>query len=321
MRRRYHHGMNFFAIFIALLLEQARPLGQENPVHRMARAWTRWVRRSLDAGQAQHGWLAWLAAVGGPTLLTAAVHLLLSQFSLLLDFAWMVLVLYLTLGFRQFSHHYTVIRDALEAGDEATARAELAEWQQVDVVDLPRQELLRHVIEYSALAAHRHVFGVLLSFTLLALLGLGPAGAVQYRMAERLARRWLPRLQDAPSPAAQQAAAVAWRWIDHFPARATALAFAVVGDFEEAIAAWRQDAARFGQPNDGVVLAATSGAINVRLGGRALGTPTPAGDMASLTDGREPQLAHLASLVGLVWRSVVLWLLLLALMTLARSVG
>jgi adenosylcobinamide-phosphate synthase len=37
-------------------------------------------------------------------------------------------------------------------------------------------------------------------------------------------------------------------------------------------------------------------------------------------EGREPQNAHLASLVGLVWRSVVLWLLLLALMTLARSV-
>ena len=30
---------------------------------------------------------------------------------------------------------------------------------------------------------------------------------------------------------------------------------------------------------------------------------------------------HLASLVGLVWRSVVLWLLLLALTTMAHSVG
>lgn len=315
--------MSFFAIFIALLLEQARPLGQDNPVHRMAMGWTSWVRRSLDAGQAQHGWLAWLAAAGAPTLLAALVHLLLWRFSVLLAFAWMVFILYLTLGFRQFSHHFTAIRDALEAGDEMTARAELAEWQQVEVGALPRQELLRHVIEHSALAAHRHVFGVLLSFTLLSLLGLGPAGAVLYRMAEFLARRWLPQLQDAPSAAAQQAAAKAWRWLDHVPARATALAFAVVGNFEESIAAWRSDAGRFGQPNDGVVLAATSGAINVRLGGRALGgSPVGAADeSASVTDGREPQLAHLASLVGLVWRSVVLWLLLLALLTLARSVG
>ena len=30
----------------------------------------------------------------------------------------MSLVLYLTLGFRQFSHYFTDIRDALERGDE-----------------------------------------------------------------------------------------------------------------------------------------------------------------------------------------------------------
>jgi adenosylcobinamide-phosphate synthase len=32
-------------------------------------------------------------------------------------------------------------------------------------------------------------------------------------------------------------------------------------------------------------------------------------------------MAHLASLVGLVWRSVVLWMVLLALLTLARLLG
>jgi adenosylcobinamide-phosphate synthase len=32
-------------------------------------------------------------------------------------------------------------------------------------------------------------------------------------------------------------------------------------------------------------------------------------------------MAHLSSVVGLVWRSVVLWLVLLALLTLARLLG
>jgi len=36
------------------------------------------------------------------------------------------------------------------------------------------------------------------------------------------------------------------------------------------------------------------------------------------TPGQEPQLGHLRSVVGLVWRSVVVWLLMLALLTLAR---
>ena len=39
------------------------------------------------------------------------------------------------------------------------------------------------------------------------------------------------------------------------------------------------------------------------------------------TTGDPPQLGHLRSVVGLVWRSVVLWMLLLALLTLATSVN
>ena len=65
-----------------------------------------------------------------------------------------------------------------------------------------------------------------------------------------------------------------------------------------------------------LVLAATSGAINVRLMPLPEGSPPPEeGDPAARPD---PQLAHLGSVVGLVWRSVVLWMLLLALLTLAR---
>lgn len=315
--------MNFLAIFLALLLEQARPLSKDNPVHSGMRGWTRWVRRALDAGQKQHAWLAWSLAALGPTLASAGVYLGLLQVNVALAFAWVVVVLYATLGFRQFSHHFTHIRDALEAGDEAAARAALAEWRHVDVNELPRQEILRHVIEHSVVSAHRHVFGVLVCFVVFSVLGLGPAGAVLYRMTEHLQRVWRERPQDAPSPALQAVAANTWRLLDAVPARVTALGFAVAGNFEEAVASWRQDAQQFSDPNDGVLLASTAGAINVRLGGRPL-EQTADVDQAlqtAATDGREPQMAHLASVVGLVWRSVVLWLLLLALVTIASIVG
>jgi adenosylcobinamide-phosphate synthase len=39
------------------------------------------------------------------------------------------------------------------------------------------------------------------------------------------------------------------------------------------------------------------------------------------TPGRAPEQAHLSSVVGLVWRTVVLWMVLLALLTLARLLG
>ena len=307
--------MSFFAILIALLLEQARPLAYDNPVHSALRGWARTVRRNLDAGQASHGWLSWVLAVGVPAAVAGGVYWALWWFSSVLAFAWMVAVLYVTVGFRQFSHHFTGIRQALEAGDDTAAREQLAAWLRVDVASLPRTELLRQVIEQSVLAAHRHVFGVLALFVVGWMLGLGPAGAVLYRMAEYLPRNWRERPDGTPSVALRRAAAQAWQWVDHLPARATALGFAVVGNFEEAVASWRGEAERYGAGSDGILLSATSGAIGVRL------VTPPEGETGEEADGTaraEPQIAHLASVVGLVWRSVVLWMLLLALLSLAR---
>ncbi len=330
--------MSFLAIVFALLIEQVRPLGHDNPVHATVRAWNRWVSRSVDAGTVTHGWVAWTLAVGLPTCVSVVVYWLLDN---LLGWPaavlWNVAMLYVTLGFRQFSHHFTGIRDALDVGDEALARELLARWQRVDAHELPRSEIVRHVIEYSVLAAHRHVFGVLAWFSVLAALGLGPAGAVFFRVAEFVERYWRHPVASRPmvSPALRAAASQAWWVIDWVPARITALGFAVVGSFEEAVDAWRAQAQRHPFDNDGVILAAMSGAIGVRLGGQILksaavipvvtvpdanATPAESG-LDQALPGREPEVAHLAQVVGVVWRSVVMWLVLLALLSFARLIG
>lgn len=331
----YHVTMALFAIIIALLLEQVRPLGPGNPATAGMRRWVQWVGGSVDAGGAHHAWLAWTLAVGVPTALVLSLHWLLMWFGgWPLALVWSVVVLYLTLGFRQFSHHFTSIRDALEAGDEERARDLLARWQQVDASQLPRAEIVRHVIEYSVLAAHRHVFGVLAWFCIFVMLGFGPAGAVFYRGAQIAAAFWCRKAQAADhpvSPALQEGADRAWHTIDWLPARMTALGFAIVGSFEDAIDAWRNYAGVFADGNDGVILSATSGAIGVRLGGVALRpvaselSAQPAGTQEPLRGkglpGEEPQSGHLAQVVGLVWRMVALWLLLLVLLTLAHVIG
>lgn len=327
--------MSFFAIMFALLLEQVRPVARDNPIHGLVRVWVRASSRNLDAGTPQHGWLAWTLAVVVPSLVALGLHwLLVWAIGWWAAVLWNVAVLYATLGFRQFSHHFTGIRDALESGDEPMARERLAQWQQVDASELPRSEIVRHVIEYSVIAAHRHVFGVLAWYSVLAALGLGPAGAVFYRLCEFVSRYWKHKARDRHQPASvslQKAAASAWTAIDWLPARATALGFAVVGSFEDAIDSWRNYAQRFPNDNDGVVLAATSGALNVRLGGEALKTveaigysqaaPLEQGVDTESTPGRDPELAHLRSVVGLVWRAVVLWMGMLALLTLANLLG
>ncbi len=348
--------MSFFAILFALLVEQIRPLPMGNAAYMAARSWARSASKTLDAGKTPHGWLAWSALVLLPAAVALAVHWLLVWTlgwpGLVLAFAMHAVVLYLTLGFRQFSHHFTVIREALDAGDEDAARKALADWKQVDASDLPKSEIVRHVIEHSVLAAHRHVFGVLGWYALLAAFGFGPAGAIIYLLSEFAQRYYTRRSVQVGSlhvsPSLVAAGQQAWLVVDWLPARVTALGFAIVGNFEEAIDSWRNFAQRLARTgladgmndNDGVILAATSGALNVRLGGEALkevfspmtsqvfqadataplGAP-PADAEATTTAGREPSVAHLRSIVGLVWRSVVLWMLLLALLSLARLLG
>lgn len=309
--------MSFISVLVALLLEQVRPLSRGNPVHAALRAWVRWNARNFDAGKAVHGGLAWSISVILPAVGATTVHWLLDIFvGWPATVVWSVAVLYVTLGFRQFSFHFTEIRDALADGNEALARELLANWRQVDEGDLPQTEIVRHVIEHSVLSAHRHVFGVLAWFSLLAALGFGPAGAVLYRLAEFVARYWQHASQTRLLPVSEaltKMASYAWAVIDWVPSRITALGFAVVGSFEEAIDCWRNYEQRVPGDNDGIVLAATSGAVNIRLQGVE--------GQSELFPGQPPELAHLAVVVGLVWRTVVMWMVLLALLTLARLLG
>ena len=328
--------MALFAIVIALLLEQVRPLTPGSPITVGLRHWARAVGRNVDAGGAQHGWLAWALAAALPALAAALVYALLGWLGgWPLELLWSVFILYITLGFRQFSDRFTSVHRALDAGDEDRARSLLARWQQVGVATLPRGEIARHAIEYSVLAAHRQVFGVLVWFCVLSILGLGPAGAVFYRCAAFALRYWRCKSQTADqpvSPALVRVAEQAWRVVNWLPARCTALGFAVVGSFEDAVDVWRNHAARFADPNDGVVLAATAGALGVRLGDAAALKPLASGLMGQpITDGaslageglpgQPPGAAHLAQVIGLLWRMLALWLLLLVLLTLARVMG
>lgn len=329
--------MSFFAVLFALLVEQLKPLPRGNPVHDTLTSWMRWTGRNFDAGKPHHAWVVWCVTTLAPALLAWAIYLGLVQFSVFLGLAWNVAVLYVTLGFRQFSHHFTDIRDALERGDESEARRLLTEWRHLDASELPRTELLRHIIEHSLLAAHRHVFGVFFWFVVLSGLGFGPAGAVLYRMAEFASRYWAYKNRTVGEPINERLMALSQRLfslIDHLPARLTAFGFAVVGNFEEAVSCWRRDADLWKHANEGIILAAAAGAVGVRLGGAAAPGVTPdrsktfdrgAGfgemDAEGSTPGPAPLPGHLRSVVGLVWRSVVLWMLLLALLSLANLIG
>jgi adenosylcobinamide-phosphate synthase len=156
-------------------------------------------------------------------------------------------------------------------------------------------------------------------------------------MVEFVSRYWAYRQRALEAPdndRLMQLSRDLFGHIDAVPARLTAFGFAVVGNFEEAVNGWRRDARLWQQPNEGIILSAAAGAVGVQLGGDAAPGVTPdrsktfsggvqagAGRAEGSTAGTPLQSGHLQSVVGLVWRSVVLWMLLLALLTLANIVG
>ena len=82
-----------------------------------------------------------------------------------------------------------------------------------------------------------------------------------YRIAEYAQTRWQRPQSDGAfvSDVLMDVSQRAWMAIDWLPARATALGFAIVGSFEDAMDGWRNHAEKFPEDNDGVILAATAG--------------------------------------------------------------
>jgi len=299
--------MGVIAIIAALVLEQWRPLGDRKAVAGALAAWVDWLENSFNAGESRHGAIAWLIAALVPLVVAGALYaglFWLSPFAaLLLNIA----ALYLTLGFRQFSHYFTGIQSALRDADVDRARELIGAWRGESATHRSREEIVRLAIEEAIAASHRHVFAVLFWFVLLP----GPSGAILYRMAVFLDRRWGGKGEFG------RFARLVLRALEWPAARLTAAAFAVVGDFEDAIYCWRTQAAAWPDPSLGIVLAAGAGALGVKLG-MPLTEVEGLQPRPELGLGEAADTPFLDSTVGLLWRALVLWVFMLMLLSLAR---
>jgi adenosylcobinamide-phosphate synthase len=299
--------MSVLAIVAALVLEQWRPLDNRNSVHHLLAVWAGWLEQAFNGGERRHGTIAWLVGVLPPVAATIVIHQLLASVHFVLALAFNIAVLYFTLGFRQFSHHFTDLQLAVKSGDIDGARQLLEQWRGASGVVRTREEVIRLAIEEALLSSHRHVFGVIFWYVLLP----GPSGAILYRLSAYLRYRWKD-LGGFGRFAERAFEALEWPAV-----RLTAASFAVVGDFEDAIYCWRTQARSWMDPGEGVVLAAGAGAMGVRLGMPMQEVegmqPRPELGVGEPADG-----PFLDSTVGLVWRALVVWVFVLLLITVAR---
>lgn len=306
--------MTFLALVAALLIEQLRTRPGSNPVYGIFRRYFGLLERSLDGGRYEQGTIAWFAALAPAIIVVAGVSIYLSRAAPPLALAWNIGVLYLTLGFRQFSDEFNATLEALRAGDIAMARAQIERWRGRGDEELSLQEIARLAIERELVGAHRHLFGVIAWFAV-----FGAAGAVFYRLSAMLCDSWGARSSSVEGVFGVFSRS-AFRWIDWIPARLTAVSFAIAGDFEDAVYCWRTQAHTWQDANEGIVLAAGAGAVGVRLGSVVGGADS--GEMRpELGTGDEADVAPMTGTVGLIWRALVPWLVLILLLTVANWLG
>jgi len=307
--------MSLIALVAALLIEQWRPLADRTYLYAQGERYASFLEAHFNPEKAKQGAVAWLLAVLPAVLCAWLVYALAFWISPVLALLFNVAALYVTMGFRQRSHYFTDIHLALKNDDVAGARELLGAWLGTRYEDLDREAVTRLAIEEALTASHRYVFGVMFWFMLLP----GPSGAILYRIARFLDRRWGTR-EAPPLEGFGRFAREAFAVIDWLPVRLTAAAFAIVGNFEDAVYCWRTQASKWPDRTLGVVLASGAGAMGVRLG-----MPLLEGgkivDRPELGTGDETDVGHLDATVGLVWRALVMWLVLILLLAVASAVS
>jgi adenosylcobinamide-phosphate synthase len=313
------------ALLIALGLEQWRAFAWRTAVERAFVRYARYLERNFNGGRMEQGMLAVVAALLPALAVAGGVFWLADGVHPLAALVWNALLLYVLMGFRRFSHAISTIIAAFRDNDVIAARRALAAWRGGYTAELTSHEVAKLAIERGLVDAYRQVFAVMFWFAVLP----GPVGAVLYRATMLLAQEWRgaePEVEETPiarSRAVFGAPAQRLLWLlDWIPVRLTALSFAIVGDFEDAAWCWRTQpqswARQPGGVDAGVLLASGAGALGVQLGGAIAmpgGEPAPRPDLGA---GEAPEPEALPSAVGLVWRALVLWLLVMLLVTLAN---
>lgn len=296
--------MTLLTLICVLVLEQFRPLSPNSLVWQLFGQYADYLEYHLNAGVPSHAYFAWFSAVFPPLGIAWLIYHVLLGVSPALAWFWNGLILYLTMGFRQFSGPFSRIVQALAEGRTLDAQLILKEWSGKASVNLSvENNLSRYAIEQGVVDSYRYVFGTMFWFVVLP----GPVGAVLFRCASVVSDRWTKA--GTQKDTLGKCAARITHWLDWIPVRLTAMSFAIMGNLEDAIYCWRSYAKNWKTSTRGILLAAAAGALGVRLGE----VPNHQGGEATdllygLASSEEADAYSLKRAAGLIWRSVLLWL-------------
>jgi adenosylcobinamide-phosphate synthase len=311
--------MSLISLISAFLLEQLQPLSSRKYLYTWLNAYVDFFQRHFNAGERKHGRIAWILALAVPLFIVTGIHWILIGANPIFAWAFSVLVLYLTMGFRKFSHYFTDIHKALRDNELDKARTLLGEWSGESCSELSSEEVARVTIEHALLATHRNVFGVVFWFVIFMMLGLGPIGAILYRLALFLGEQW-GKQDEAEYGNFGAFARQAHHIMEWLPLRLTAATFAIVGNFEDTAYCWRNQAATWPDAEAGILLTSGAGALGVKLGQTIVLNEEPV-FRPEIGTGDDADADYMQSTIGLVWRALLFQLIVLMMLTVANLLG
>jgi membrane protein required for beta-lactamase induction len=275
--------MSFLAALFALLLDQV--LRHMEPVRdaRWFRAYSETFTTLVHNTDSARATAGALLIVLVPAVITIVVGDLLTHIWEGFGFLFAAAVFWFCLGPRDLHAQGQAYIEAVQVGDEPRATAVATEILDAAPPALPT-ERTQAVTQRVFREANARQFGVLFWFSI-----LGPGGAVMYRCADLLKRRPVPgETVEAGATAARLLGMLDW-----IPAHLTALGYALAGSFEDAVSdlkAYYHDCTlHFFQVSDDVLVFSGLGAVRGVVG-------------------EETGITRLKSALGLVRRTLIIWL-------------
>jgi len=287
--------MVFLIILAALFAERYLLEQEEFRQHRWFQDYCRWFRHLPLANWISESRFAILGLLFLPlSLLLIVQSWSVNTFTGIPEWILSFCILLLTLGPRDIEHQVTNFIDARDHGSSERAARIAAEIMRREVTE-EEPELSIRVSESVVEQANNRLMAVIFWFVI-----LGPFGAVLYRLT-CLAESY-SRVEDAPGQINQQAFHLLHilNWV---PARMLAATYALVGNFDNVLLAWRHwsKEARTNYSSDaqGLLTLTGSAAIN----------HTPKETMPQVAADLPPLVEDA---LGLVLRSLSIWVMLLA---------
>jgi AmpE protein len=298
--------MKLIALLIGLIVERMA-------THLFHLRELRWLDRLIDFGFRQvdryANWPPLLLVVVLAFVLVLPVLLIrLSLGDALYGFPYLILavvVLFFSLGPRDIAEEVDEHCAALRSEDPERIRATAKALLEKDIPADP-EERRQEVEQAACVQGNNRLFAVIFWFVL-----LGPLGAWTYRVTDLIRRRAVFRAGRDDSGAGVASLAVGAAedlhgWLAWLPARLTAISYALAGNFDGALTAWRTPT-----PRGTEAVHARSENLLARVGAGAIVLPPIADETIT-----ERSMRGAAAAKRLVLRSLLIWAAVVAAMTL-----